>query len=218
MTLTKYRGIKYQIGAFMNNNKLNDCVNNIYLHISQLGESYRTSEEFRKEKLRGLIKKSEYAKELIMHNKSDIDLDDANLKNLEEFLTNGIDIHGHLLSDFELDYILSLRDSNRKINIFSKQIQKVRSQIEKAYLTVLFMIGYDSVEASKMSFIKIRALTISGVMSEFLCELIELSDAVTNHKCEAYFEVEVSGDIKKVYLDDIGGIIHVMIESWQENR
>ncbi|SHL45351.1 hypothetical protein SAMN02745136_04939 [Anaerocolumna jejuensis DSM 15929] len=202
----------------MNNIKLNNCVNNIYQHISQLGESYRTSAEFRKEKLRELVKKNEYAKELIIYYKSDEELNDANLIKLKECLKNGIDKHGYLLTDFELEYILSLKDSDKKTNMFYKQVQEIRSSIEKAYLTILLMIGYDSVEASKMSLRKIRVLTISGVMSEFLSELVELSELVSNHESEIYFEVEDSGEIKKVYLDDINGIIHVMIESWQENR
>ncbi len=189
----------------------NECITDVMNRIRNMGNSYALTSDERMQIMKEVIDDMSGATHQ-MFVKTGRELDESQVEAMIRLIDTGINEIGHMATDVEMDEILSFKDTDGKLDAIKEQIDTTQEEIRRAYRTVLCMLGYDHRQVSAISHEKLRVITIRAVMNEFLPELMDMADTFPRH--DMHLTLEMDGNIKKVYLTDINGIICMLLEEW----
>lgn len=190
----------------------NECVDKVRGRIDNLNNGYTTSQEQRLQCLSEIMKNTDERSHQI-YLKSNISIDESIVDELMRLLEIGIQNIGHLATDVEIEKILSFEDTYSRLDPLKDQISNIRTEIQRAYTTVLFMLGYDCIQASILGLEQLRSLTIRAVINEFLHELFDMADAMPRD--DMHFIIDTDDMSKQIYLPDINGVMDMILDAYK---
>ena len=194
----------------------NECIDKVRGRIDNLDNGYTTSQEQRLQCLSEIMKNTDERSHQI-YLKSNISIDESIVDELKKLLEIGIQNIGHLATDVEIEKILSFEDTYSRLDPLKDQISNIRTEIQRAYTTVLFMLGYDCIQASILGLEQLRSLTIRAVINEFLHELFDMADAMPRDDMHFIFDTD-DDKRKQIYLPDINGVMGMILDAYKSKH
>ena len=193
----------------------NERVNEVRSRIENLDNDYTTNQEQKYQCLREIMNNLDKGTNQI-YLKTHETINEEMIEELNMLLENGIHRIGHLATDVEIERILSFEDTYGRLDPIKDQISNIKTEIQRAYTTVLFFLGYDCIQASDLGFEQIRALTIRAVMNEFTNELFAMADALPRD--EMHFITDTDDRRKQIYLSDINGVMGMILDAYKSKH
>lgn len=189
----------------------NECINEVRSRIENLDNGYKTSQEQRCRRLSDVMNNPDN-NIIPIYAETPENISEEMIERLNMYLEAGVHNVGPLAIDVEIEKALSFKDTYGKLDYIRGRLTDIKTEIQRAYNTVLFMLGYDCIKASTLGFEPLRALTMTAVISEFLHELFTMADAWPRE--ELHF---VYGDDKSklIYLPDINGVMDMILDAYE---